>query len=354
MAHNFKKEFVFSTILNAEDIQTSLREFEFNHPTTKERLTGLVRMYMNYQNDRLRLEARQRKDVEFGREMAVNHAAIAFFQYMEDFIFAQLDRYTEIHPIAKWCKSNLGVGPVIAAGLMAHLNIRKEGVVTAGHFISYAGMSPDSKKEKGKKLPYNEELKKICYYLRESFMKLSSNPDALYGRLFAEKLWKERQINDTGGHVELAKTKLAQTNYSLSEDGGSELRHCHEAGKLSDGNLVARAGRSVIHIFLNHLFELWYAYEFGKPAPIPYVFAHKGHVHKIEPSMTIEEAIGLKKGEKVRDVRASSPTPLSDVTHLVGVEPHVSPNVIAFPGTKEAKAYYQEKKKLAGKSAEPK
>ena len=353
MARNPKNIFTFNADMDASKVQASLKEFEFNHPTTKERLAGLVKMYMTYQEDRLRMEARQRKDIEFGREMTVNETAIAFFLHMEDFIHAQLDRYTEIHPIAKWCKSNLGVGPVIAAGLMAYLDIRKEGVVTAGHFISFAGMAPDSKKEKGKKLPYCAPLKDICYYLRESFLKLSNHPDSLYGRLFAEKLWKERQINDTGGHAELAAKKLATTNYSLDGEGGSALKAIHASGKLSDGNLVARAGRSVVQIFLNHLFELWYAYEFGKPAPKPYVFEHRGHVHKVSPSMTIEQAIQLKRGEKVRDPRASGEKPVSDVTELIGIEPHVSPNVIAFPGSKNAKEYYQKKKTGSNKSSDP-
>jgi hypothetical protein len=39
-------------------------------------------------------------------------------------------------------------------------------------------------------------------------------------------------------------------------------------------------------MFLSHLHQVWYEVEFGKKAPVPYVFeyADAQHVHKIEPN----------------------------------------------------------------------
>ena len=53
-----------------------------------------------------------------------------------------LDKYSSSKPIGQWMKSQYGIGPVIAAGLMAHIDIKK--APTAGHIWSFAGLDDEA------------------------------------------------------------------------------------------------------------------------------------------------------------------------------------------------------------------
>src|SRR5262249_29083837 len=59
---------------------------------------------------------------------------------LEGQIKRALDRYTQDHPMGQWLRSVKGIGPVLSAGLLAHLDIEK--APTAGHFWNFAGLNP--------------------------------------------------------------------------------------------------------------------------------------------------------------------------------------------------------------------
>src|SRR3990172_6227412 len=54
-----------------------------------------------------------------------------------------LDIYTDNHYMGQWAKSIHGIGPIIAAGLLAHIDIEK--APTAGAIWRYAGLDPSKK-----------------------------------------------------------------------------------------------------------------------------------------------------------------------------------------------------------------
>jgi hypothetical protein len=57
---------------------------------------------------------------------------------LENQIKFALGRYSEGHPVGKWALGITGIGPVIAAGLLAHIDIEK--APTAGHIFRFAGL----------------------------------------------------------------------------------------------------------------------------------------------------------------------------------------------------------------------
>src|SRR5262245_34019097 len=59
---------------------------------------------------------------------------------MENQIKRALDSWTEASVVGLWSKSVVGIGPVIAAGLLAHIDITK--APTLGHIESFAGIHP--------------------------------------------------------------------------------------------------------------------------------------------------------------------------------------------------------------------
>src|SRR5215831_9669019 len=52
-------------------------------------------------------------------------------------------------PLAQWLQAQRGIGPVISAGLLAHIDI--ELAPTVGHIWRFAGLDPSMKWEKGEK-----------------------------------------------------------------------------------------------------------------------------------------------------------------------------------------------------------
>lgn len=74
------------------------------------------------------------------------HETINFFasqmQALENQIKRVLDDWTDTEPsrLGQWARSITGVGPVIAAGLLAHIDINK--ATTAGKIWRYAGLDP--------------------------------------------------------------------------------------------------------------------------------------------------------------------------------------------------------------------
>lgn len=59
---------------------------------------------------------------------------------LENQIKVSLDVYSYNHPVGAWLRGNKGIGPVIAAGLLAHIDIHK--APTVGHIWRYAGLDP--------------------------------------------------------------------------------------------------------------------------------------------------------------------------------------------------------------------
>ena len=196
---------------------------------------------------------------------------------LEKSVRASLDVYSDAHPIGQRIRTVVGVGPVIAAGLIAHIDISM--AKTAGAIWKFAGLDPTAKWDKGKKRPHNAELKTLCWKLGESFVKVSNHNDDFYGALYKTRKEIELKKNDEGLFSEQAKAKLEKYNIGKKTDAYK----AYIIGKLPPAHIHARAKRYAVKIFLSHLHEVWYRHEFGKLPPAPYVMVHEGHAHKIEP-----------------------------------------------------------------------
>ena len=187
-----------------------------------------------------------------------------------------LDAYTKAHPVGEWLRSIKGIGPVIAAGLLAHIDITK--APTVGHIWSYAGLNPNAKWEKGQKRPWNARLKVLCWKAGESFVKVSNNPTGVYGHVYAERKALEIERNEVGLFADQA-TLILETK-RLGKD--TEAYKWYSQGMLPPAHIHARAKRYAVKLFLSHLHEFWYEYEYGEKPPLPYPIAIQGHAHKID------------------------------------------------------------------------
>lgn len=112
---------------------------------TKPAARLLVANYYAAQESRKRADLQMRHLGDKGTEVD-----IGLLQYFGD-SYAQIETnyqrmlkaYAESTRVGRWQMSNYGVGPVISAGFLAHLDI--SGCPTAGHFWNYAGLNPTQK-----------------------------------------------------------------------------------------------------------------------------------------------------------------------------------------------------------------
>lgn len=192
------------------------------------------------------------------------------FAVIESNVQKGLQNYAESTRLGEWCLSHDGIGPVITAGLLAHLDIEK--APTVGHFWRYAGLDPTNKWEKGQKRPWNSELRQICWHLGQCAKRISYKEDAFYGQLYRER--KELLVgrNEAGHNAERAKvffTKSADVKKTLAE------------GKLPANNIDSQACNFVAKIFLSHLHALMFWDKYDQAPPRPFAIAILGHAHEV-------------------------------------------------------------------------
>lgn len=236
----------------------------------------LVDAYYQMQEDRIRSDNQARSLAESKEPNAVVAWLGAQSETLEGQIKMALDKYSMAHPVGQWLRSQKGIGPVIAAGLLAHIDFKR--IETAGAIWRFAGLDPSVQWEKGQKRPWNTRLKTLCWKVGESFVKVSGADDAFYGKLYGERKALETQRNEAGEFAEQAKAKLEKFKIGKATDAYK----AYSVGKLPPAHIHARAKRYAVKIFLSHLFDVGYRLEHGKEPPRPFAIEHLGHAHMIK------------------------------------------------------------------------
>jgi hypothetical protein len=276
---------------------------------SKDEARFLVDAYYIIQEDRKR-SGNQVRALEKSQEP---HALLIWFrdnnEILEGQIRRALDIYSNSQPLGRWARSIYGIGPVIAAGLLAHIDLD-----IARHVADiwrYAGLDPTSKWEKGKKRPWNAELKVLCWKTGESFMKQSGDDECYYGKILLQRWSMEKARNKAGHNVVAAAYILANKNIGKDTDaylwysgslkaevlnGWDELtleakKKQMEKCRVSPGqglamlppaHILARAKRYSVKWFLGDYFTVGYTLD-GKETPIPYPVAKLNHETIIAP-----------------------------------------------------------------------
>ncbi len=195
---------------------------------------------------------------------------------LESQMKAALDYYSATHPMGSWMRAHVGLGPVISAGLLAHIDIKK--APTVGHIWRFAGLDPslawvgrkraekavaearggpppqhigpvplkfptkpavlaalgleesnlprwiwDTKTSKDlisalSKRPWNASLKLLCWKLGESFTKHQNRPGCYYGQIYAKRKVQEIFKNEAGDFSDQAVATLIKVKIGKSTD----------------------------------------------------------------------------------------------------------------------------------------
>ncbi len=298
----------------------------------------LVDTYYQIQDYRCQAANQTRSQLDSGEPNAFIRWIYKTQFDIEKRIKAVLDYYTDNNPLGNWAKSIVGIGPVIAAGLLAHMDAAR--TPTAGGIWRFAGLDPSIEwlgKERARELveevlgrtagpvseeeiaavaaaagrkpegilrlwpaspdgepkprtaqnliaalakrPWNAKLKVLCWKIGESFVKTSNKPESFYGRLYRERKEYETRKNEAGEYAEQA-ARILKTK----KIGRDTVAYSYYAkGMLPPGHIHARAKRWAVKLFLSHYHEAAYFLEHGVLPPNPYPLVHLGHVHYIAP-----------------------------------------------------------------------
>jgi hypothetical protein len=260
----------------------------------------LVDTYYALQKFRIRANNQMRALRETEEPHDTVHFFFEQFYQLEKDIAKALDTYSAAHELGRWAREIVGVGPVLAAGLLAHIPIER--TPTPSALWKFAGLAPGQTYVKGQKRDWNASLKVLCWKLGDSFIKQSGRPNCYYGHLYlqrkekelarnkavVERVWQGGSMPDNaaiingryfqGGNCQAALREL--TNRNIRD---KELRATLESGKLPESQLLMRARRWAVKRFLLHYWQAaWWAHYHTQP-PRAYVHEHLGHVDEDPP-----------------------------------------------------------------------
>lgn len=138
---------------------------------------------------------------------------------LEEQIKKSLDSWTKGQDVGQWLQSIVGIGPVLAAGLMAHTmpGMGAEGY-SASNLFRFAGLDPTCKWEKGQKRPWNARLKTLCWLMGDSFVKQSARENAVYGQLYYKRKFYEEKKNFNGDYADQAQVSLTTKKFDKDSD----------------------------------------------------------------------------------------------------------------------------------------
>ncbi|RLE45216.1 hypothetical protein DRJ16_00120 [Candidatus Woesearchaeota archaeon] len=163
----------------------------------------------------------------------------------------RLDFWSKEHPLRKEFLNYVkGIGGILSSGLIAWLGQPILKAEYCSQIWSYCGLTPESKRKKGKKVKYNPKLKTFCWKIGQSFIKF---------KCFGRELYLKFKEDCKKKHPDW--TKLHIHNY---------------------------ARRKVVKIFIACLWEKWRKIN-GLKTTKPYPIEILNHKHIITPENWIQK-----------------------------------------------------------------
>jgi len=337
-------------LIQAERMSKKLKtEIRSIKNISREEIKMLVKLYYQLQDNRIALRNQERSiegpepdETKETGNIKILDFLVKNMTIMEVGVKETLQIVAENSEVGRWLLSITGIGPILAAGLLAYFDVSK--CQYASQFISYAGLNdnnrpwignigatkifdelvakynPSGKKkfeisdefvtefsnitqwkygylvehaynqEKKKwdkaaliaaasKIPYNKELKKLCWKIGKSFAWQINNEKSVYGRLLVERRAIELQHNEAGDYA-------SQAERALEKNIGKETiaYKNYSKGQLPLAHINARAQRFAVKVFLVHLFECMYRVHHkddpnGNLPPAYYALEHSDGLH---------------------------------------------------------------------------
>ena len=292
----------------------------------------LVDTYYAMQRQRIRTTNQQAAMTRLGEP----HSVISWFASQNTSLEHQVARalaaFAAASPVCQWAMTIRGIGPIVSAGLAAHIDITK--APTVGHIWRFAGLDPTVKWQKAEKVratlsslnyvqtadpnepvdedvialacaeygrsqdtiiaymegsmtldalskaiarsPFNQGLKTLCWKIGESFLKVKNHEEDVYGHIMDQRYELEKANNEIGMYA-------GQAVAMLKRSPGHKQKKIYKEGKLPPGHLLQRSKRYAVKFFLAHWHHVRWEIEFGEAPPKPWIFTQPEHTHYLGP-----------------------------------------------------------------------
>ncbi len=302
---------------------------------TREDIRYMVDLYYQLQDFRKASANQDRASSDIKEPTRLVSYVFKGMRTLENQVKRAMDAWTEDSVVGRWAKSQIGIGPVLSAGLASHIDIER--APTVGHIWRFAGLDPTciwlgrvkaealvkelAKKKSGEikepeltamletiskqvgtkpdairkkalqengkvtvsslikavsRKPWNARLKTLCWKIGDSFVKVHNKEDAFYGHFYAKCKAEEVEKNARKEFSEQAEQKLR--DFKIKDTATKKV---YEDGRLPDGRIDLRARRQAVKLFLAHWHREAYVVRYEKEPPLPYPIAHLGHTHVI-------------------------------------------------------------------------
>lgn len=320
---------------------------------TREQSRFMVAAYYEMQDNRKASDQRANALDDNGQPNSVVEWLADQNRIIEQQIQRALDQFTAAQPLGQWAREQVGIGPVIAAALLAYIDFSR--ISTAGAIWRYAGLDPTNiwyGKERATVL-VNQIVGSTSTWVNPVQLHeigVKTNRSSLAIRRNVERLAEISESQDTDDEGNIKRTAIikylsrrpwnanlklvawkigdsfcktsnnpksfygpiyrdrkAQEVYRNNEGMFAALaaqtleeknitdpktRSTYKSGKLPDGRLELRARRYAVKLFLSHFFEVGYWLHHQKAPPVPFVISRLGHVDYIPPPHI--DVIGLE------------------------------------------------------------
>lgn len=144
--------------------------------------------------------------------------------------------------------------------------------------------SIDALKKNLCKVPYNRHLKVLMFKIADRWNKMPNDKRSLYTQLMLTRKAIETERNERGDFAEYA-AKMLQTKKFTKQHVIDTLR----AGMLPKQQIQYRAYRIACKVFLSHVFEAMYIYQYGKYPARFYSLDILGHQDEIFPEVPYDQ-----------------------------------------------------------------
>lgn len=238
--------------LSREDAKQAVADLIAKGVDGLDEMRYLVREYYQHQGFRIHSGHLIRRHQAQGKSYTLLGWAYRRDLDMEKMLASLMLKYAqeESTGMGNWAMQTVGIGPVIATGLLANIDRRRR---TVSQLWSFAGLNPKMPKKWGAlgKRPFNADLKLLAYHIGHSFMMVHNQPNAFYGQIYAKYKAEQISRNVRGDNANLATEILNTKNFDKTKSSYQALI----AGRLSDGQIEQRAERYAAKMFLCHWWE---------------------------------------------------------------------------------------------------
>lgn len=264
----------------------------------------LVDLYYQMQDNRIRAagQIRSADSIDQPEPHVTLDWVLAQSQGLENSIRNVMGEFAKHRIVGAWSQSICGIGPVISAGLIANISLKVwqcavsaegkpckydkpcsvactyERVNTVSRIWRYAGLDPSVRWLKGQKRPWNASLKRLCWLIGQSFVKVSNNQNDFYGKYYRNRKAIEIERNEQKTFAEQAEQALREKKIGKETDAYK----AYAEGFLPKAHIQQRAERYAVKLFLSHWHQVAFRAEFETLPPRPYVLSQIGHADEIQ------------------------------------------------------------------------